>query len=176
MPVTGADWRRVNPRATFTCARDQCSAGVHPPPIPSEDRRGSRRVTGAELLLRAGCALAHHRRARSISDGRVPIVSGGWRSYGPPVHCAASQLVSHPRQRVADGLPLRARPRPHSAAGGEVGLRPYQAVGLCATVAKRHELLPTRSPCSGRGRDGPCEPPPAQIPASGTTALGSYLR
>jgi hypothetical protein len=26
-----------------------------------------------------------------------------------------------------------------------------------------------------RGRDGPFGPPPAQIPASGTTALGSYL-
>jgi hypothetical protein len=26
-----------------------------------------------------------------------------------------------------------------------------------------------------RGRDGDCSPPPAQIPASGTTALGSYL-
>src|SRR5215472_10473136 len=25
------------------------------------------------------------------------------------------------------------------------------------------------------GRDGDCSPPPAQIPASGTTALGSYL-
>ena len=28
----------------------------------------------------------------------------------------------------------------------------------------------------GRGRNGPFGPPPAQIPASGTTALGSYLR
>ena len=28
---------------------------------------------------------------------------------------------------------------------------------------------------NGRGRDGPFGPPPAQIPASGTTALGSYL-
>ena len=27
----------------------------------------------------------------------------------------------------------------------------------------------------GRGRDGPFGPPPAQIPASGTTGLGSYL-
>ena len=27
----------------------------------------------------------------------------------------------------------------------------------------------------GRGRDGPYGPPPAQIPTSGTTALGSYL-
>jgi hypothetical protein len=26
-----------------------------------------------------------------------------------------------------------------------------------------------------RGRDGDCSPPPAQIPASGTTALGSHL-
>jgi hypothetical protein len=28
-------------------------------------------------------------------------------------------------------------------------------------------------PTSDRGRDGDCSPPPAQIPASGTTALGS---
>jgi len=28
----------------------------------------------------------------------------------------------------------------------------------------------------GRGRDGSCEPPPAQIPASATNALGSCLR
>ena len=28
----------------------------------------------------------------------------------------------------------------------------------------------------GRGRNGAFGPPPAQIPASGTTALGSYLR
>ena len=27
----------------------------------------------------------------------------------------------------------------------------------------------------GRGRDRPCGRPPAQIPACGTTALGSYL-
>jgi hypothetical protein len=27
----------------------------------------------------------------------------------------------------------------------------------------------------GRGRDGDCSPPPAQIPACGATALGSYL-
>src|ERR1019366_5077240 len=29
---------------------------------------------------------------------------------------------------------------------------------------------------AGRGRDRPCGRPPAQIPASGTTALGSCLR
>ena|SRR5260221_7928708 len=28
---------------------------------------------------------------------------------------------------------------------------------------------------AGRGRDRPCGRPPAQIPACGTTALGSYL-
>jgi hypothetical protein len=33
-----------------------------------------------------------------------------------------------------------------------------------------------RAGCAnGRGRDGPCGPPPAQIPACGTTALGSCL-
>jgi hypothetical protein len=41
--------------------------------------------------------------------------------------------------------------------------------------AARAFLSPTVDESSRRGRDGPCEPPPAQIRASGITALGSYL-
>jgi hypothetical protein len=43
---------------------------------------------------------------------------------------------------------------------------------LRALDEARHEC---ERQCKGRGRDGPHGPPPAQIPASGTTALGSCL-
>ena len=43
----------------------------------------------------------------------------------------------------------------------------------CEEASYRAWRLGARS--AGRGRDGPCGPPPAQIPACSTTALGSYL-
>ena len=45
---------------------------------------------------------------------------------------------------------------------------------LCRAGPSAESIL-IRSLVLSRGRDGPCGPPPAQIPASGITAPGSYL-
>jgi hypothetical protein len=67
---------------------------------------------------------------------------------------------ARPRSR---NLP-QVRPRGHRPSG------PFQVRALLlGTCGQGVEFL------ADRGRDGDCSPPPAQIPASGTTALGSYL-
>ena len=50
-------------------------------------------------------------------------------------------------------------------------------VGFLGTVMVQiiSRIPPTSSDSSGCGRDRPCGRPPAQIPACGITALGSYL-
>jgi hypothetical protein len=54
------------------------------------------------------------------------------------------------------------------------------AARLLTRDATNHRLTETTvagigQAVTGRGRDRPCGRPPAQIPACGTTALGSYL-
>ena len=52
----------------------------------------------------------------------------------------------------------------------------FHANGQVAVVRGEHDPEGNRlGPWVGRGRDSGSPEPPAQIPASGTTALGSYL-
>ena len=67
------------------------------------------------------------------------------------------------RQRVLDALDQLA------AAGQEISV---SAVARAARVDR--SFLYRHHDLRGRGRDRPYGRPPAQIPASGTTALGSY--
>jgi hypothetical protein len=53
-------------------------------------------------------------------------------------------------------------------AGGRSGAAFWRAEGISRSTFDLRRR-------SGRGRDGPHGPPPAQIPAGGITALGSYL-
>jgi hypothetical protein len=66
--------------------------------------------------------------------------------------------------RVEDVGPCR-----HPAGAGRARRRPCAAASSSPTDW-------CSTPTTGRGRDRPCGRPPAQIPACGTTALGSCLR
>ena len=94
------------------------------------------------------------------------------RGHGPPAACPQNPAPSRPHQR----LPRPDRPQPRIPAALEFRPQPFN---LCSAKDSRplttEDHTGRRTAYQSRGRDRPCGRPPAQIPACGITALGSYL-
>ena len=76
-------------------------------------------------------------------------------------------------------VPVRDTRHGPAASRGFRAIRESNAPGLskyCPNLGPTNsDLIGPLASQWGRGRDGSCEPPPAQIPASAANALGSYL-
>ena len=111
------------------------------------------------------------------------VVAGYWRQHR---RLMRSVVQTHPaliRDTLALLLLVAAMPFPASLLGRygsePIALATYGAVNALATLSLIVMSADVRRSYDGRGRDGPLLTgsgrPPARIPASGTTALGSCL-
>ena len=107
-----------------------------------------------ELARRMTLSSCRHNPVRAL----VPVLTAMPEDGIPPGDILAGSGYAH-RDAGAWAIPL------HRA-----GAQPVQDL-------HPHDRDPKGVPADvlGRGRDRPCGRPPAQIPACGTTALGSYL-
>ena len=119
--------------------------------IPKAERE--RRVREAASIL--GLTTMLGRKPRALSGGQRQRVAMGRAIVREP----AIFLMDEPLSNLDAKLRLQMR--------AEV-LRVHRRIGA-ATLYVTHDQT------EGRGRDRPCGRPPAQIPACGITALGSYL-
>ena len=148
------------PRACRSRWRPAPAAGSSAPTTRRPARGVGNRVAGR-----------HHRRADVVHVRRQAVSGGRHRRSDHPAEYVA--LACHDKQGEANHRAAGSPPVPQRPTSWQTFLKAHWGVIAGA------DFFTAEVWTWGRGRDGPSPiwlgPPPAQIPASGTTALGSCL-